>query len=140
MTDSVIEIHDVKSFLDVVSTGFTVIDFTATWCGPCKRIAPMFSDLARQYTQVIPNLKFVKVDVDEVQEAAQGISGMPTFQFWVEGQRIDSLTTMGANIARVKQNVDDLLVGNYALPAIDKVSTPKTVEKLEASSGVTERT
>ena len=43
-----------------------VVDFTATWCGPCQRIAPIYEELAKEFPQCV----FVKVDVDENQETA----------------------------------------------------------------------
>jgi len=57
----------------------TVIDFHATWCGPCKTIAPTFEKLSKEN----PNVNFVKVDVDEAQEVAQkySVTAMPTFVF-----------------------------------------------------------
>merc|ERR1712230_83825 len=57
-----------------------VVDFTATWCGPCQRIAPVFAKLAEE----MPDVVFVKVDVDENDETASacGIQSMPTFQFY----------------------------------------------------------
>merc|ERR1712006_49985 len=65
-----------------------VIDFTATWCGPCQRIAPVFVKLAEE----MPDVVFVKVDVDENEETAGscGISCVPTFQFYKgrEGARV----------------------------------------------------
>merc|ERR1711924_291283 len=62
-----------------------VVDFTATWCGPCQMIAPLFGELSEKN----PDVVFVKVDVDENQEtaAACGINCMPTFQFYKNGAR-----------------------------------------------------
>lgn len=39
-----------------------VVDFTASWCGPCRFIAPFFADLAKK----LPNVIFLKVDIDEL--------------------------------------------------------------------------
>jgi thioredoxin len=62
-----------------------VVDFTATWCGPCQMIAPLFDELSEKN----PDVVFVKVDVDENQEtaAACGINCMPTFQFYKNGAK-----------------------------------------------------
>jgi thioredoxin len=66
-----------------------VVDFFATWCGPCHTIAPVFEQLARKYSKAL----FVKVDVDKCQEtaAANGISAMPTFVFFRNKTKIDTL-------------------------------------------------
>lgn len=54
-----------------------VVDFWAPWCGPCRRVAPVFECVARE---LAPQLRFVKVNTDEEQalEARHGIRGIPT--------------------------------------------------------------
>ncbi|XP_028403748.1 thioredoxin-like [Dendronephthya gigantea] len=76
-----------------------VIDFTASWCGPCKHIAPAFEKLANEY----PNVAFAKVDVDNNSEVAEseGVSAMPSFFFYKNGDKIDSIT--GANEAKLEE-------------------------------------
>lgn len=57
-----------------------IIDFYATWCGPCKAVAPVLEELAEKYEDEIV---IYKVDVDKERELAQafGVSAMPTFLF-----------------------------------------------------------
>jgi len=70
-----------------------LVDFTATWCGPCQRIAPYFTQLSAQYSDIT----FLKVDVDQLKGTAQrcGVSSMPTFQVFVNGRKVDEMS--GAN-------------------------------------------
>lgn len=62
-----------------------MVDFYATWCGPCVRIAPLIEQFsnAEAYSKVV----FLKVDVDRVPELTkeQEIECMPTFKFFVNG-------------------------------------------------------
>ncbi|MBI3856916.1 MAG: thioredoxin [Planctomycetes bacterium] len=62
-----------------------LIDFFATWCPPCKMMAPILDEVAREYAG---RLKVVKVDVEEAQEtaAAFGIQAMPTFVLVRDGR------------------------------------------------------
>ena len=81
-----------------------VVDFTASWCGPCQMIAPKFQAMSEQYTNVV----FVKVDVDAQEKIAGmcGIRAMPTFQFYKDGNKVDELC--GANEAGIRAKVEAL--------------------------------
>ena len=61
-----------------------VLDFTAIWCGPCKRIAPFFEQLGVKYPEVI----FYRIDIDDFPEIATelNVSGVPDFKFIVNGK------------------------------------------------------
>jgi thioredoxin 1 len=80
-----------------------VIDFTATWCGPCRMIAPIFQELS----EAMPDVVFVKVDVDDNPDTAAkySVSAMPTFVFIQKGKVVDRL--MGANPARLQELIDE---------------------------------
>ncbi|XP_039615321.1 thioredoxin [Polypterus senegalus] len=70
-----------------------VVDFTATWCGPCKSISPFFHELAEKNQDVV----FLKVDVDVAQDVSElcKISCMPTFQYYKNGEKVHEFS--GAN-------------------------------------------
>lgn len=50
-----------KEFADAIASGVVLVDFYADWCGPCKMIAPILKDMAKQYEG---KLEIIKVDVD----------------------------------------------------------------------------
>ena len=66
----------VENFKEEVMNGTAVVDFWASWCGPCRMLAPVIEELAEER----PDVKFFKVNVDEESDlaAAFGISSIPT--------------------------------------------------------------
>jgi thioredoxin len=82
-----------------------LVDFTASWCGPCRQIAPHFAKLASLY----PDVHFAKVDVDEVQEvaAAENVRSMPTFKVYRYGLKVEEFS--GADPGKLKALVDKYL-------------------------------
>ncbi|CUM62680.1 uncharacterized protein PRCAT00000234001 [Priceomyces carsonii] len=89
------EIKDLTEFKNFVSSPdkLSVIDFYATWCGPCKALEPIFATLADR----IPEVKFGRVDVDVAEDVAleYGITAMPTCILLKDGEKIE--TIVGAN-------------------------------------------
>merc|ERR1712118_394994 len=76
-------------FNTVVGGGkYVIIDFTATWCGPCQRIGPAFAKMADELGEDGP-VVMVKVDVDANGEASAKaeVNCMHTFQVWKDGKR-----------------------------------------------------
>ncbi|CAH2355341.1 thioredoxin-2 [[Candida] railenensis] len=89
-----------QEFTDALThDGLVVVDFFATWCGPCKMIAPLLDKFSAEYSSA----KFIKVDVDEFGEIAQEyeVSSMPTVIFVKGGKEIHRV--IGANPAALKQ-------------------------------------
>jgi len=78
-----------------------VVDYNATWCGPCKAIHPVFLQLAHKF----PEALFLGVDVDQCRDTAmsQGVSAMPTFIFYRNQKKLDSVR--GANAAELEEKI-----------------------------------
>ncbi|MBP0969657.1 MAG: thioredoxin [Oscillospiraceae bacterium] len=73
----------------VSSPELTVVDFWATWCGPCKMIAPVLEEIVNE-----TGLSLGKVNVDEERELAvkYNIQFIPTLLFFKDGKEINRLT------------------------------------------------
>jgi thioredoxin len=112
-------VTDIGEFARIISRpNLTVVDFAASWCGPCKAISPFFDQLAIMY----PNVKFIKVDVDEAKAIAaqQGVHSMPTFKFFVNGREQD--TMKGAN----RQKLEELII-KYRVDVLRPSAAPALV-------------
>ncbi|GAA6619177.1 thioredoxin [Scytonema sp. NUACC26] len=72
------------------ANGLVVFDFTATWCGPCKMIAPLMDKLAEEYED---RAKVVKVDLDQNQSLAKrlGIRSIPTVMIYKNGTLMETI-------------------------------------------------
>ena len=84
----IIEIRNSQEFDQYVSSGEALVDFNATWCGPCKMLSPILDQLDREGFK--PDLKILKVDVDRVPEVAArfGIQLIPTLMLFEGGKRL----------------------------------------------------
>jgi thioredoxin 1 len=103
----VAEITSLQQFNEEIKySGLTVVDFYATWCGPCRMISPLIEQLANSN----PNVHFFKVDVDAVPDVSSenGISAMPTILFFKNGEKVE--TIVGANVNKINSAVKTLSV------------------------------
>jgi thioredoxin 1 len=84
LTDSNFDAEALKSDVPVV------VDFWATWCGPCRMIAPIMEELSAEYNGKV---KIGKLDVDSNQETAikYGVRSIPTVLFFKGGQLADTI-------------------------------------------------
>lgn len=88
------------------------VDFFTTWCGPCKRIAPAFEELAKTHAA---SMVFVKVDGDVCRDvcAQKDVKGFPTFQFYSKGVMVESFS--GADENRLRSAVS-MHAANFTAP------------------------
>jgi len=91
-----------------------VIDFGATWCGPCQRIAPEFKRIANENAPIVEdskiplNVMFIKVDTDKIPSVTNNfkVSSLPTFVFIRNGQELKRFS--GADVDKLTSFVDEL--------------------------------
>merc|ERR1739848_4794 len=103
----VLKIESAEKFNQEINGDTLVcVDFFATWCGPCRMIAPYLEELSKELDG---KCKFVKVDVDELEDLAaqQEVKAMPTFSFFKGGKKLESFA--GANKDRIRSTIDKLM-------------------------------
>jgi len=87
----ILHIEDKQEFLEAIKQGKVLVDFFATWCGPCRMTAPNLEQLDKDPSF---DVQIIKVDVDEAGDIAAlfGIQAIPTLIYFEDGKQKNSYT------------------------------------------------
>lgn len=105
---SIVHLNDSNFKKEVLESNLPVlVDFWATWCGPCKMIAPIIEELAREYANKI---KVAKLDIDEGSQVANryGVMSIPTIMFF-KGGKISSHAVGALGKSELKKRIEEVL-------------------------------
>ncbi len=86
---ALIEVKD-SNFEEQINKGVKLVDFWATWCGPCKMIAPVLEDLAQDYDGKVDILK-LDVDQNQATAAKYEVMSIPTLIVFKDGEPVDKV-------------------------------------------------
>ena len=97
-----------KTFNEETDKGLVLIDFWATWCGPCRMQAPILDQLEQEYDE--EEFRIAKMDVDENPETPQqfGIMSIPTLMLKKEGQVVEKAVGVHSK-EQLRQMIDQYL-------------------------------
>ena len=95
------------NFKDEVASGVVLVDFFATWCGPCKMLAPVIEELAGEYEG---KAKIGQLDVDENPQTAGefGVQSIPTIILFKDGKEADRMVGFQGKEV-LKEHIDKAL-------------------------------
>jgi thioredoxin 1 len=86
------------NFEETVKEGVSLVDFWAPWCGPCRMLAPIIDELAKEFEGKV-NICKVNSDTEEELGAKYGIRSIPTILFMKNGEVVDQM--IGASPKKV---------------------------------------
>ena len=102
------KVTEITSLNEIPKIGKVVIDFYATWCGPCKKLGPFFSQLSLEF----PDITFLKVNSDDAEDLTKHyeVSALPTVLFMNNGEVLSIVK--GFNLEILKGEMNELQANN----------------------------
>mmetsp|Transcript_5753 Transcript_5753/g.6693 ORF Transcript_5753/g.6693 Transcript_5753/m.6693 type:complete len:152 (-) Transcript_5753:200-655(-) len=107
----VVDIDSEAAFDRAVSSAgsaLVVVDYSTTWCGPCKVIAPKFDEMSDTYTEAV----FLKVIGDSTPDASklmkrEGVRSVPSFHYFKDGEKVDVVNGANADaiVTAIKKHI-----------------------------------
>ncbi|MFK2902766.1 MULTISPECIES: thioredoxin TrxA [Dyella] len=108
MSDLITHVSDAAFEQEVLKSDTPVLlDFWAEWCGPCKAIAPVLDELAKQYEG---KLRVVKINIDQNQQTPRtyGVRGIPTLMMFKNG-KVEATQIGAVGKGQLTQMIDKAL-------------------------------
>ena len=105
---NVLELNDSTFEAEVVNSSIPVlVDFWATWCGPCRKLGPVVDEISESYEGKV---KFVKINVEESLETAKkySISGLPSLLVFKNGEAVERMAGLMPK-STIISNIEKLL-------------------------------
>lgn len=98
-----------QNVTEAIASGHAVvIDFWATWCGPCMKLAPVIDELAEKYADRVVIGKYNVEDETEF-ATSNRIMSIPTILFFKNGEQVRDLRLTGATRDQIEKNIEKLL-------------------------------
>jgi thioredoxin len=113
---------DFSAFISSPGT-INIVDFTATWCGPCQQLKPVLDSIAKEHSGTV-QLRAIDIDKEKSLAAQKGVGGIPDVRFYINGKEVDKF--MGAY---PKEHIDGIiakLVKNHAEELKQNTNTTAT--------------
>lgn len=109
MTDVVHHVERLPDYLNLIQTNPCIVKLTAEWCGPCKRIAPLYEELAKKHSDTICFIE-VNIDLADKITSHESVQGVPLFLFYCYGTKLEELSVSGAKSSLLQTNLDKFLL------------------------------
>ena len=120
----VIHIESVEQYEKLKNNGFVIVDINTSWCGPCRKFAPVFEEMAINN----PGVVFLSVDAEEIEHEDCDIKSVPTFKIFLNGEQRREFS--GVDKERLERYIERYQVQIYFNGKIQRLFSEEDREKI----------